>query len=141
REVVGKRTWTWGVGDDGLIWTDLLTDHDGPYNEIQAGRFETQLNYEFMPPRHAESFTEFWYPLQGLGGGFVEATSRLAPNVAYLKATAAAPQHAEISLFPTEAIRDVRLRVKLGTQTLKDYGPSALVPMTALKVSLPLSCP
>jgi len=36
REVVGKKTWTWGVADDGLIWTDLLTDHDGPYNEIQA---------------------------------------------------------------------------------------------------------
>ena len=43
----------WGVADDGLIWTDLLTDHDGPYNEIQAGRFETQLNYEFMPPRRS----------------------------------------------------------------------------------------
>ena len=67
QEVVGKKTWTWGVGDDGLIWTGLLTDHDGPYNEIQAGRFETQLNYEFMPPRRADSFTEFWYPLRAGG--------------------------------------------------------------------------
>jgi tetratricopeptide (TPR) repeat protein len=136
REVLGKKTWTWGVGDDGLIWTDLLTDHDGPYNEIQAGRFETQLNYEFMPPRRVESFTEFWYPLRGLGGGFVEATPRLALNASFFKATAAMPQHVELSLFPTEAIPGVRLRVKQGTQILKDYGPVALEPMTTLKVGV-----
>ena len=139
REVLGKKTWTWGVGDDGLIWTDLLTDHDGPYNEIQAGRFETQLNYEFMPPRRVESFTEFWYPLQGLGGGFVEATPRLALNASFFKAAAGMPQHVEFSLFPTEAIPGVRLRVKLGTQILKDYGPVALEPMTTLKVGVPVA--
>ncbi|MBZ5561425.1 MAG: DUF5107 domain-containing protein [Acidobacteriia bacterium] len=27
-EVPGKKVWTWGVADDGLIWTGLLTDHD-----------------------------------------------------------------------------------------------------------------
>ncbi len=139
REVLGKKTWTWGVGDDGLIWTDLLTDHDGPYNEIQAGRFETQLNYEFMPPRRVESFTEFWYPLQGLGGGFVEATPRLALNASFFKAAAGMPQHMELSLFPTEAIPGVRLRVKLGAQILQDYGPVALEPMTTLKVGVPVA--
>ncbi|MGO8791352.1 MAG: DUF5107 domain-containing protein [Terriglobia bacterium] len=138
REVLGKKTWTWGVGDDGLIWTGLLTDHDGAYNEIQSGRFETQLNSEFMPPRHVESFTEFWYPLQGLGGGFVEATPRLALNAAFLKATDKDPHRVEFSLFPTEAIEAVRLSVKLGDQVLKDYGPMTLKPMTTLKVTAPV---
>jgi tetratricopeptide (TPR) repeat protein len=138
REVWGKKTWTWGVADDGLIWTDLLTDQDGPYNEIQAGRFETQLNHEFMPPRRVEFFTEFWYPLQGLGGGFVEATPRLALNARFFKAAAGKPQHVEFSLFPTEAIPGARLRAKLGTQILKDYGPVALEPMTTLKVGVPV---
>ena len=139
REVVGKKTWTWGVGDDGLIWTGLLTDHDGPYNEIQAGRFETQLDSEFMPPRHVDSFTEYWYPLGGMGGGFVEATPLLALNAAFIKGAAAMPQHVEVSLFPTEAIPGVRVRVKLGTQVLKDYGPVALAPMTAVKVGVPVA--
>jgi tetratricopeptide (TPR) repeat protein len=139
RDVLGKKTWTWGVGDDGLIWTDLLTDHDGPYNEIQAGRFETQLNYEFMPPHRVESFTEFWYPLQGLGGGFVEATPLLTLNASFLKAEPGIPQHVEFSLFPTEAIQGVRVRVNLGTEVLKDYGPVALEPMTTLKVDLPVA--
>ena len=44
----------------------------------------------------------------------------------------------EFSLFPTEAIPGVRLRVKLGTQVLKDYGPVAFAPMTAMKVSVPV---
>jgi len=91
REVPGKKSWTWGVGDDGLVWTDLLTDRDGPYNEIQAGRYETQLNYEFIAPRRVESFTEFWFPVQGLEGGFVEATPLLAMNVNFLKAAQGFP--------------------------------------------------
>jgi tetratricopeptide (TPR) repeat protein len=138
REVLGKKTWTWGQGDDGLIWTDLLTDHDGPYNEIQAGRFETQLNYEFMSPRRVDSFTEFWYPLRGLGGGFVEATPTLALNATFVMAAAGMPQHVEFSLFPTEAIPGVRLRAKLGAQVLKDQGPVALEPMATLKVDVPV---
>jgi tetratricopeptide (TPR) repeat protein len=92
-----------------------------------------------MPPRRAESFTEFWYPLHGLGDGFVEATPRLALNASFFKGDAAMPQHVEFSLFPTEAIAGVRLRVKLGTQLLKDYGPVALEPMTTLKVGLPVA--
>ncbi|MGO8819006.1 MAG: DUF5107 domain-containing protein [Terriglobia bacterium] len=138
REVLGKKTWTWGVADDGLIWTDLLTDHDGPYNEIQAGRFETQLDSEFMPPRRVVSFTEFWYPLQGLGGGFVEATPRLALNASFIKAAAATPQHVEFSFFPTEVILGAHLQVKLGAQVLKDYGPVAFAPMMTVKLSVPV---
>ena len=135
-QVVGKKTWTWGVADDGLIWTDLLTDHDGPYNEIQAGRFETQLTSEFMPPRRVESFTEFWYPLQGLDGGFVEATPRLALNVTFGLAVNAA--QVNFALFPTERIGGVRLHVSLGKQLLRDVGPLVLDPMKTFKISLPV---
>jgi tetratricopeptide (TPR) repeat protein len=81
REVPGKKVWSWGVADDGLIWTDLLTDQDGPYNEIQSGRFETQLYREFLPPQRVQSWTEYWYPVRALGGGFVEANRDLALNV------------------------------------------------------------
>ena len=139
REVVGKKTWTWGVADDGLIWTDLLTDHDGPYNEIQAGRYETQMNYEFIAPRRVESFTEFWYPVQGLDGGFVEANARLALNVHFRKAEPGIPQHVEFSLFPTVPLQDAKVHVRLGAQVLKDLGPVSLAPMTPVKVGVPVA--
>ncbi len=139
REVPGKKVWTWGMADDGAIWTDLLTDHDGPYNEIQAGRYETQLTYEFIPPRQAESFTEFWYPVGKLDGGFVEATSLLALNANFFPAKPGTPQHAEFSLFPTMAIKGAKVRVQLGGQTLKDFGPVSFEPMTAIKVGVPVT--
>ena len=74
-ELPGKKIWSWGTADDGLIWTDLLTDQDGPYNEIQSGRYETQLNQEFLSPRKVESWTEYWYPVHRLGSGPAEASS------------------------------------------------------------------
>jgi len=83
-EVTGKKFWTWGVAGDGTIWTGLLTDTDGPYNEIQAGRFETQFNREFMPAQAQEDWTEYWYPVNKLDGGFVEATSQFALNVLFV---------------------------------------------------------
>ena len=138
REVVGKKTWTWGKGDDGLIWTDLLTDHDGPYNEIQAGRFETQLNFEFMPPHQVDSFTEWWYPLQGMEGGFVEATPNLALNVNYAPANAGKSPQAEVVLLANELAQAVRVRVKLGAEVLKDAVPVSLEPMKPVKLSVPV---
>lgn len=139
REVLGKKTWTWGTADDGLIWTDLLTDHDGAYNEIQAGRFETQLASEFMPPRRVVAFDESWYPVEGLGGGFVEATTRLALNVVYSEGSAGVPHSAEVVLFSTQANPGVRVRATLGGQVLKEFGPVALEPMQTLKVHVPVA--
>jgi hypothetical protein len=138
RKVVGKKVWTWGVGGDGLIWTDLLTDYDGPYNEIQAGRFETQLNFEFMPPRQVDTFTEFWYPLQGLGDGFVEATPQLALNANFVKATAQAPAHVELTLFPTEVLSGAYGRVWVGNFAVDHFGPLTLEPMKPVKFTMPV---
>jgi len=74
REVPGKKTWTWGNDDAGNIWVEKLTDKDGQYVEFQAGRYETQMEHEFLAPHRVEHFVEHWYPVQGLGGGFSEAT-------------------------------------------------------------------
>jgi len=137
-EVPGKKIWTWGVADDGLIWTNLLTDHDGPYNEIQAGRYETQLNYELMAPRRVESFTEYWYPVRGLNGGFVEATSQLALNVGIFPPSGGEKQHAEVVLFPTVGIKEAKVRVMLGSQLLREFGPLSFEPMTAVHLGVPV---
>jgi tetratricopeptide (TPR) repeat protein len=120
REVPGKKIWSWGVAGDGLIWTDLLTDHDGPYNEIQSGRYETQLNQEFMPPRRVESWTEYWYPVHGLEGGIMEATSDLALNVRFLPAEKAEKPHVEVLVNPV-------VGSSAGTATLPTHGVTILV--------------
>jgi tetratricopeptide (TPR) repeat protein len=139
REVPGKKIWTWGVAGDGLIWTDLLTDGDGPYNEIQAGRFETQLNYEFMPPRRVESFTEYWYPVAGLEGGFVEATPELALNVRFLPAQGSEGSQVEILVSPVVSILHPKLVVKLGSEAPKEFTPPSFSPLKTDKLQVPVA--
>jgi tetratricopeptide (TPR) repeat protein len=138
REVPGKKTWTWGVAGDGLIWTELLTDHDGPYNEIQAGRYETQLNYEFMAPRRVESWTEYWYPVRGLGGGVVEATGELAVNARFQAQGGAEPPPFKIQISPTMALDGVRVRLKSGFRTVREFGPVKLEPLEPAVFEVPV---
>ncbi len=80
-ELPGKKTWTWGTDDAGKIWIDKLTDTDGQYVEFQAGRFETQMEHEFIAPHRVERFTEYWFPLDKLGGGFNKVTKDVALRV------------------------------------------------------------
>ncbi len=81
RELPGKKTWTWGTDDAGRIWIEKLTDHDGQYVEFQAGRFETQMEHELIAPHRVERFTEYWFPLDRLGGGFNKVTKDAALRV------------------------------------------------------------
>ncbi len=64
----GKKIFSWGYGPSRKRWEEELTDHDGPYLEIQAGRFDTQHDLALFPPRESQSFREFWLPVPGLGG-------------------------------------------------------------------------
>jgi tetratricopeptide (TPR) repeat protein len=80
-ELPGKKTWTWGTDEAGKIWIDKLTDKDGQYVEFQAGRFETQMEHEFIAPHRVERFTEYWFPLDKLGGGFNKVTKDVALRV------------------------------------------------------------
>ncbi|HEV8130987.1 MAG TPA: DUF5107 domain-containing protein [Acidobacteriota bacterium] len=82
RRVPGKKSWTWGTDDAGNVWIEKLTDRDGQYVEFQAGRFETQMEHEFMEPHRVERFTEYWYPVDRLGGPFDEATRNAALHLA-----------------------------------------------------------
>ncbi|MFN7945477.1 MAG: DUF5107 domain-containing protein [Blastocatellia bacterium] len=81
RELPGKKTWTWGNDEAGNIWIKKLTDNDGQYVEFQAGRFETQMEHEFIAPHRIEHFTEYWLPVNGLGGGFDKVTKDAALRV------------------------------------------------------------
>jgi len=77
-ELSGKKAWTWGTWDFGLVSQENLTDNDGPYIEVQSGPLPTQSDYGMLLPRQEVSWQEWWYPVHGLGDGFEYATKDIA---------------------------------------------------------------
>jgi tetratricopeptide (TPR) repeat protein len=137
RQDPGKKLWSWGTSPSGRIWDQILSDNDGPYNEIQSGRFYTQGYREFMSPRKVERWTEYWYPARGLDGGFVEATSEMALNVSYLKDQEANPKiRAELS--PVANVSDATVQVKLGAIPVREFQHVNLVPLQPLSYIVPV---
>jgi tetratricopeptide (TPR) repeat protein len=78
----GKKAWTWGTWDFGLVSQQNLTDNDGPYIEVQSGPLPTQSDYGMLLPRQEVSWQEYWYPVHGLGDGFEYATKDIAVQTA-----------------------------------------------------------
>ena len=64
----GVKTWTWGTGPAALRHMASYTDGDGPYIEVQSGRFVWDGNYEFIDPGKTDGWTEYWYGAGKLGG-------------------------------------------------------------------------
>ena len=79
-ECPGRKFWTWGTARSGLIWEDLLTDADGQYIEVQAGRLPTQGDTWIFEPHLRESWEEYWYPVRKMKG-FVNANAEAAVNL------------------------------------------------------------
>jgi tetratricopeptide (TPR) repeat protein len=77
-ELPGKKAWTWGNWDFGLMSQKNLTDDDGPYIEVQSGPLPTQSDYGMLAPRDQVEWQEWWYPVHGLGDGFEFATKDIA---------------------------------------------------------------
>jgi tetratricopeptide (TPR) repeat protein len=66
--VPGKKAWTWGQSGDSRLRQEMLTDDDGPYNEVQTGPLRTQADFGLLEPHQVLEWTERWYPVHGLGG-------------------------------------------------------------------------
>ena len=77
RELPGKKGWTWGQGDDGMMNQRALTDEDGPYIEVQSGPLPTQSDYAWVHPGQRVFWSEQWTPVFGLGEGFEYATPEM----------------------------------------------------------------
>jgi tetratricopeptide (TPR) repeat protein len=119
REDPGKKVWSWGTARSGKIWDKILSDEDGAYNEIQSGRFATQGYREFMEPRRVEQWTEYWYPVSDLDGGFVEATSQMALNVTFPPAASAQSGRLKLLVSPVADIRNATVTVTVGSKLLR----------------------
>lgn len=64
----GVKTWTWGTGEAAMRQMKHYTDTDGPYIEVQSGRFVWDGNYEFIEPGKSDGWTEYWFGTGKLGG-------------------------------------------------------------------------
>ena len=72
-EKYGRKIWMWALSREGAIWEDLLTDSDGQYAELQAGRCFNQARWGnvYTPFKHttfmpgtAETFADRWGPIR-----------------------------------------------------------------------------
>jgi tetratricopeptide (TPR) repeat protein len=141
REMPGKKTWTWGTDDNGNIWVDKLTDGGRQYVEFQGGRFETQMEHQFIAPHRVEHFVEHWFPVNNLGGGWDEAThdAALRSNIQGRRAVITANVNSRFSdaEFTVEsggvALRSERVKL----DPAKTF--SATIDLTAAAVGQPLT--
>lgn len=136
RQDPGKKVWTWGTAPSGMIWAHILSDTDGPYCEIQSGRFPTQGYRELMPPRRVETWTEYWYPIRGLDGGFVEANSRMALNAVF-EGKNGQPQ-VQLIVSPVVGISGAIMSVKIGANRLRDFRQLHFSPLEPSTFTLPV---
>lgn len=69
----GKKQWTWGNQSFGYAWDRNLTDPEPsgeypPYIELMAGVYtDNQPDFAFLQPGETKSWSQFWYPIQGIG--------------------------------------------------------------------------
>ena len=128
----GKKFFTWGTGDDGLIWATILSDDDGPYVEIQSGRYVDQSTWECLFPHQAFSWEECWYPLHGMGS-FVWANGEVAINYEPANGGAA------LAALSTSAIPGAQFIITDGDSLLWESKPFDLAPDKPAKLAVPAS--
>jgi tetratricopeptide (TPR) repeat protein len=137
RELGGKKAWTWGTWDFGLVSQQNLTDNDGPYIEVQSGPLPTQSDYGMLLPRQEVSWQEYWYPVHGLGDGFEYATKDIAVRTAReddtlrLRIIATSPFPGATCLITRDGREILRKTLELGpenpkTVTLSSAGQSPI---------------
>ncbi|HEY4208960.1 MAG TPA: DUF5107 domain-containing protein [Puia sp.] len=110
----GKKLWIWGLSRQGMIWEKLLTDTDGQYFELQSGRLFNQnmaqssltpFKHRGFAPYGADSWQEYWYPVEGTHGILAASeygALNLVPDKSMLR----------IYISPAQALRDT-LRISV----------------------------
>jgi tetratricopeptide (TPR) repeat protein len=132
RKDPGKKVWTWGTAPSGMIWAHILSDNDGPYCEIQSGRFPTQGYRELMPAGRVETWTEYWYPVRGLDGGFVDANNKLALNAVYQQGAV------KLIVSPVAEVSGATMEVNIGTKRLRAFPQLHFSPLQPSTFTIPV---
>jgi tetratricopeptide (TPR) repeat protein len=112
-ECFGKKHFTWGTAAGGRIWASTLSDEDGPYCEIQSGRFVDQGTYRLLPPHHNLRWLEYWYPVKGIGG-FSRANRDAAVRIARRNASL------DCGVCVTHRLRGATVSISAGERALHE---------------------
>jgi tetratricopeptide (TPR) repeat protein len=67
-KVPGKKRFTWGTSEYGLLWAPILSDRGIPYIELQSGKYRTQSIVGFVDPHYFDEWEEWWYPIAKING-------------------------------------------------------------------------
>jgi tetratricopeptide (TPR) repeat protein len=81
-EESGKKFFTWGTSDAGLMWRNFLTDEMPPYTEFQCGPFMTQGEFEIMNPYTSNIWKGYWIPVRGMKS-FMYVNTDIILNLKY----------------------------------------------------------
>jgi tetratricopeptide (TPR) repeat protein len=128
QQLPGKKAWTWGHGSYGTMHQADLTDHDGPYNEVQTGPLLTQGEVGRLDPCEAVEWQEWWFPIHGVGG-FNFANTNLAANLSLERGKA------RLRLMSTQRWPEAKVIVG-GRDSLIAKAPCKLDPAQPTEVEL-----
>ncbi|HEY3130514.1 MAG TPA: DUF5107 domain-containing protein, partial [Acidobacteriota bacterium] len=106
----GAKTWTWGTGPAAMRHMASYTDRDGPYVEVQSGRFVWDGNYEFIEPGETDGWTEYWYGAGNLGG----LTTANRDIAIFLEVAQTLPVAARLAVTATAVFPDASLELFAG---------------------------
>jgi len=108
----GKKFFTWGNGPFGHSWQKALMDDTGEYLELMAGVYtDNQPDFTWIAPYETKTFSQFWYPVQQIGG-MKNANTRAAVNLE------AAGGQATLGVYAVEALEDARVVLSAQGQIL-----------------------
>jgi len=113
-EAWGKKFFTWGTTGDGAVWTERLTDDDGPYCEIQSGKFATQSIHGILSPHAVDTWKEYWLPVKKMGN-FRWANKNAALNLELVPEDA--PTNIKFGFNTTSEISG-EILLKVGEKTI-----------------------
>ncbi|MFH1070058.1 MAG: DUF5107 domain-containing protein, partial [Candidatus Glassbacteria bacterium] len=117
REVTGMKTWTWGKSRRAEQIERGYTDKAGPYIEIQSGRYVWDGHYEWLPPHTTEGWSEWWFPVAGIGG-LVTTTRDLALNLEVSPDPAGARSAVKLGISANREIAGAKILVATAADTL-----------------------
>jgi tetratricopeptide (TPR) repeat protein len=85
-----------------------------------------------MPARRVETWTEYWYPVRGLHGGFVDANNKLALNAVYEQGAV------KLIVSPVVDISGATIVAKVGSKRLRTFPNLHFSPLQPSAFTLPV---
>ena len=126
----GKKYFTWGTAEVGRMWASLLSDDDGPYSEIQSGKFVDQSTFRLLAPHDSQNWIEYWYPVKGIGG-FAWANREAAVRISTQEGST------DIGVVVTRPVQKARVQIAAGERVLHEM-EADLSPDAPLRKRVPI---